>query len=62
MLAKKTILLILDGWGHGDQSKSDAIHHAKTPSSTAFMSLPTCRTDYFGQEVDFRTDKWVIQK
>ena len=27
----KTILIILDGWGHGDKSKSDAIFHAKTP-------------------------------
>lgn len=29
--AKKTVLLILDGWGHGDKSASDAICHAKTP-------------------------------
>jgi len=27
----KVALLILDGWGHGDKSKSDAIHHANTP-------------------------------
>ena len=31
MKAKKTILMILDGWGHGDQSKSDAIYHSNTP-------------------------------
>jgi 2,3-bisphosphoglycerate-independent phosphoglycerate mutase len=31
MKSKKTVLMILDGWGHGDQSKSDAIHHSKTP-------------------------------
>lgn len=28
---KKVALLILDGWGHGDHSKSDGIYHAKTP-------------------------------
>ncbi|MGY8989135.1 MAG: 2,3-bisphosphoglycerate-independent phosphoglycerate mutase [Flavobacteriales bacterium] len=28
---KKTTLIILDGWGHGDKTKSDAIHQAKTP-------------------------------
>ena len=27
----KVALLILDGWGHGDKSKSDAIYNAKTP-------------------------------
>ncbi len=31
MKGKKTVLLILDGWGHGDKTKSDAIHQAKTP-------------------------------
>ncbi|MBN4061804.1 2,3-bisphosphoglycerate-independent phosphoglycerate mutase [Bacteroidales bacterium AH-315-I05] len=28
---KKVVLMILDGWGYGDKSKSDAIHHANTP-------------------------------
>ena len=28
---KKVALLILDGWGHGDKSKSDAIFNANTP-------------------------------
>jgi len=28
---QKTILIILDGWGIGDKSKSDIIHHASTP-------------------------------
>ncbi len=31
MRGKKTVLMILDGWGHGDRTKSDAIHHANTP-------------------------------
>ncbi len=28
---KKTILIILDGWGIGDKSRSDIIHNANTP-------------------------------
>ena len=31
MKIKKTVLIILDGWGHGDKTKSDAIHQANTP-------------------------------
>ena len=31
MKGKKTVLIILDGWGHGDKTKSNAIHHANTP-------------------------------
>ena len=31
MKGKKTVLIILDGWGHGDKTKSDAIHTANTP-------------------------------
>ena len=31
MNGKKTVLIILDGWGHGDKTKSDAIHQANTP-------------------------------
>ncbi len=28
---RKTILMILDGWGIGDQSKSDVIFNGDTP-------------------------------
>ena len=31
MQISKTILIILDGWGHGNKSKSDVIHNANTP-------------------------------
>jgi 2,3-bisphosphoglycerate-independent phosphoglycerate mutase len=31
MAGKKVALLILDGWGHGDHSKSDGIFNAETP-------------------------------
>ena len=31
MKTKKVVLMILDGWGHGDKTKSDAIYNANTP-------------------------------
>lgn len=31
IMSKKVALLILDGWGHGDHSKSDGIYNANTP-------------------------------
>ncbi len=31
MKGKKTVLIILDGWGHGNKKKSDVIYNAKTP-------------------------------
>ena len=31
MKSKKVVLMILDGWGHGDKTKSDAIYNANTP-------------------------------
>ena len=33
----KTILIILDGWGKGDKTKSDAISQGKTPNLDKFM-------------------------
>lgn len=30
-MSKKVALLILDGWGHGDKTKSDGIYNADTP-------------------------------
>ena len=30
----KTALIILDGWGHGTKSASNAIFNAKTPNIT----------------------------
>lgn len=42
MKGKKTILMILDGWGHGDQSKSDAIFNAKTPFIDSLYKNTLC--------------------
>ena len=38
MKGKKTALIILDGWGHGDKTKSDAIHHSNTPFINSLYS------------------------
>ena len=38
MKGNKTVLIILDGWGHGDKTKSDAIHNANTPFVDSFYS------------------------
>ena len=37
-MSKKVGLIILDGWGIGDKSKSDAIFHAKTPYMDSLLS------------------------
>jgi 2,3-bisphosphoglycerate-independent phosphoglycerate mutase len=34
---KKTLLMILDGWGKGDGSKADIIHEAYTPNYNRFL-------------------------
>ena len=31
MKGQKTILIILDGWGHGNKTKADCIYNAETP-------------------------------
>ena len=52
MKGKKTALIILDGWGHGDKTKSDAIHHASTPFiDSLYVDYPNCELKTFGQYV-----------
>ena len=49
---KKTVLIILDGWGHGDKSKSDTIHHANTPFiDSLYDKYPNCELKTFGEYV-----------
>jgi len=38
MQNKKTILIIMDGWGLGKVKSSDAIQHAKTPFVTSLYN------------------------
>ena len=52
MKGKKTALIILDGWGHGDKTKSDAIHHANTPFvDSLYNTYPNCELHTFGEHV-----------
>ena len=52
MKGKKTALIILDGWGHGDKTKSDAIHNANTPFiDSLYDNYPNCELKTFGEHV-----------
>jgi 2,3-bisphosphoglycerate-independent phosphoglycerate mutase len=49
---KKTALIILDGWGKGDGSKSDAIANANTPFIDAcYLKYPNCELITYGEDV-----------
>ena len=63
MTGKKTVLIILDGWGHGNKNKSDAIHCANTPFiDSLYKSSPNCELKTFGDMLDFQLDKWEIPR
>ena len=48
----KCALVILDGWGIGDQSNSDAIYNAKTPFMNSLMeNYPMTTLTTYGEEV-----------
>ena len=52
MKGKKTALIILDGWGHGDKTKSDAVHHASTPFvDSLYRNYPYSELKTFGEYV-----------
>jgi 2,3-bisphosphoglycerate-independent phosphoglycerate mutase len=52
MDTKKVALLILDGWGLGDKTKSDAIHNANTPFFDGCLTnYPYSTLKTFGQHV-----------
>ena len=52
MSFKKTVLIILDGWGHGDKNKSNAIYNAKTPYiDSLYKKYPNCELLTDGENV-----------
>lgn len=52
MKENKAILIILDGWGIGDKSKADVIHHADTPYVDSLMrDYPNSQLATSGEEV-----------
>ena len=49
---KKTLLMILDGWGIGDGSKADVISQVPTPNITWYSSnYPASRLHASGEDV-----------
>ena len=52
MSSQKIGLIILDGWGIGDKSESDAIYHANTPCMDKLISeYPNSTLVTYGEEV-----------
>lgn len=51
-MSKKVALLILDGWGYGDKTKSDAIFNANTPFfDSCLKNYPNSTLKTFGEHV-----------
>lgn len=51
-MSKHVGLIILDGWGIGDRSESDAIFHARTPYMDSLLSsYPNATLTTFGEQV-----------
>ncbi len=49
---KKAILIILDGWGYGDKSRSDAIYNADTPYFDSLIkNYPNAQLQASGENV-----------
>ena len=58
MTGKKTVLIILDGWGHGDRSKSDSIYHANTPFiDSLYKTYPNSELKTYGEYVGLPKDQ-----
>jgi 2,3-bisphosphoglycerate-independent phosphoglycerate mutase len=52
MLKKKVILIIRDGWGHGEHNKGNAIFHANTPNHDNYKkNYPTAIIKCTGNDV-----------
>lgn len=51
-MSKKVALIILDGWGYGDKTKSDAIYNANTPFFDGCLAkYPNATLKTFGEHV-----------
>jgi 2,3-bisphosphoglycerate-independent phosphoglycerate mutase len=51
-MSKKTLLLIMDGWGHGKVKESDAIFHAKADFvKSLYGKYPNCELITCGEDV-----------
>jgi 2,3-bisphosphoglycerate-independent phosphoglycerate mutase len=51
-MSKKTILVILDGWGYGDKSKSDIVYNGDTPYFDSLVAqYPNAQLEASGENV-----------
>jgi len=50
-MSKKVALIIMDGWGKGDKTKSDAIFNANTPFVDSLYNKPNSELITSGEEV-----------
>jgi 2,3-bisphosphoglycerate-independent phosphoglycerate mutase len=51
MTAKKVVLIIMDGWGHGPRNTSNAIYMAKTPFVDSLYNYPNTELLTSGENV-----------
>jgi len=51
MKSKKTLLMILDGWGIGDGSKADVISQVPTPNLTYYKNISQFKASCIGEDV-----------
>ena len=62
-MSKKALLMILDGWGIGDQGKDDVIFNTPTPYWDSLLATyPHSQLQASGETLGCLTDKWVTLK
>ena len=62
-MAKKALLMILDGWGNGKHGKGDVIFNTPTPYLDYLNAVsPHSQLQASGEDVVFLMVRWVIQR
>lgn len=62
-MGKKALLMILDGWGIGDHTKSDAIYSTPTPYWDSLLkTYPNSKLQASGENVVCPTARWATAR
>lgn len=62
-MSKKALLMILDGWGIGDQGKDDVIFNTPTPTGIlCWQTIRTLNCRLAVRTLVCPTDRWVTPK
>ena len=62
-MSKKALLMILDGWGIGDQGKDDVIFNTPTPYWDSLLAnYPHSKLQLAVRTLVCPTDRWVTPK